>query len=195
MWIEAEGKPDLRARVGETKALGHYADDLVRRPSHLQHVADDGAVAAETGSPHTFADDHDGWAIGLILGLGEGPPELWRDLEQRNQIRRYQGGSKSLRLGAAGRIGDVFGAILVRRDAVDGVGKALVGEVRGAHLVGARDSNRRKSMPGADQPIRVPVRQGPKEYAVHDREDGGAGADTDGERGNRRDGEDGRAAQ
>src|SRR5262249_11200641 len=133
--IQREWKPELRLRIGKTEAPRHHADDLTRDAVDQDRATEDVRIGAEAGAPERFADDRDAGSGGRVLGVGEGAAEPWRDLEQGDEIRGDIRALQALRLAPSVWIGDVYGAVLIKRDTLDGPGESLVREVGARSLL------------------------------------------------------------
>lgn len=181
-----EGHPGLHARVGEGEALGHDADHRVGFGVQPDGPADQAGVRAEAVPPQGMAEHDDVVGARLGVGVGEHAAAGGAGLEGGEERGRHALAGDALGfagvgevvapVGEHGRIGEAADAGLAVekiRDGDAGVGQAQqrVGVVNIDEALGAG--------PGV----------GLEEDGVDDGEDGGVGADAQGQRGHGHGGE------
>ena len=125
-------------------------------PEHQHLSAEDRSVGGVSGSPHALADDDDVRTLWRVLGLVERATDEGRHAEQRNEIRRRPSCRHALGLATSVRVGHARRAVVIERDAVDGLRVPLVREMHAGRRLRVVQRDRRHVMPDADQV--VPVR-------------------------------------
>ncbi len=188
-----QGQPEFGAIFHAAEPGRHDADDGVRLAVELKGAADDRGIAAESPLPQRIAQDDDGIALRHFVLFGpEGAAEGGMDAEQRKI-----------------RLGDVFG-----RDALPLVhaGEGRAGVREEGHVLeraalrapvavvrhgGAPAFHLRPLdiAPQFDQAGRRGIRERAEDDGIDDAENGGVGANAEGQGENRHEGECGAVTQ
>ena len=175
--VHGERGPHLRAE-GELEGGGHDAHDFVLTGVEFDGLPDGIGVAGVAGGPQAVTEDDDVVFTGLVFAGGPGAPDLGRDAEEVEEIGGGGEGERMLGAAFGGEV-DVVGPIEE--------GHVLEGGVLGLPIeeVGAGEgvfAGRGFGFVEADELLRMAVGEGPEEDCVDDAEDGGIGADSDGQR-------------
>ncbi len=182
--VDPERHDEVGLDVDDAEPFGHDADDLARARLNRDASSDDGAIAAEAAPPITVAEHHDARRTRDLIGGRQRASEHRLDAERRERAVGRPQAAHLLRLGDAG----------------DGrrPGKPDADVLEGAIVLGVREVHRwreaevagqvrhpgcaRGGVPDRDQAVWLRVGQRPEKHAVDDAEDGGVGADADGQR-------------
>ncbi len=171
---------------------GQDADDLVRPAIEGERLADRVALAAEVRLPEAVGEDDDGRSAGLVFVGHERPPHGRLDAEHREEVPRHH---ERLDLLGVAQAGDRVGVADRHREVAEhllALAQDLVARPGEAGLVDALLGGRGVDL---DEPLGLLVRQRLQEDRLDEAEDGGVGADAEGERGDRDGGEPGRLLQ
>ena len=148
-------------------------------------------IGREMAVPESVAEHGDLVFAGLVLPRREGPAEERRDTEQGEEVRLDGQGGDVVRPALDAEVHVLRPA--KQRHVLEGaVLRFPVDEIRSGEGIRA---GRRFRLVEAQQLFRVAVRQGPQQDGFDDAENGGVGADSDGQRDGGDDGESRRLPQ
>ena len=163
----------------EGKPLGHDADDGVAVMVERDVAADDVAIGAEDRLPGFMAQHHD-VSSGLLLVAKKAPPHHGVDPQHAEEI-----GADGLRLQLPGSAfaGQGVVVVVIRGERLEGmIARAPVKEIRIAEAVSDVGLARRSVQhQRRHQAVRLGKRQRAQQYGVDQAEDGGGGADAQGQ--------------
>ena len=155
--------------------------------------SNDRRVAGKRAVPELIAEYGDVIPSRRVLAGDEASAKCRTHAEDAHEVRGDAGSVETYRVAGTGK-GELRGT--ERRDVLEGASLAMKCEIRclietGRHLEGSR----RRSVRDEKESLRVGEGKGPQQDAVDDGEDGGVGADTEGQREQGDGGEAGCAAQ
>jgi hypothetical protein len=183
------------AELQTLKLRRRDADDRERVIVHGQRAADDARIAAEAALPIAMTDDHDRMsARHAVVVWRQHAAEFRREAEHFEVVARYQFAADTLR-DTAGRLRgfhirceatrghDTVDRLEVAQLAIERIGEARTEPPR---IIGAAEEHQR---------CRIVHRHHLHHHGVHEAENGGVGANADGDREDGGEGEGGGAAQ
>ena len=172
--VESRARLKIGGFADEGEVAGEDADHGVLRIVQADVGADDCGARAEVPLPGGIAEHHD-----VIFGGLKAAAERHTDAEEREEIGGDGGAVQSARLACAGE--DEVGVGIERGHLVEGGAlRAPVVEVRGGD--GEELAKGGMSFPEGEEAAGMGVGKRLEEDAVDDSEDGGIGADAEGER-------------
>jgi len=181
--IQRNWREVIAILVGEAKVRRHHADNGGRNSIHQDPSIEDVLVAAKSSHPEPVADqDHRGRVIHLVFSLRDQSPH-----QRLNAQSLQESGGDIFALNSLG--GDaiffdpeIYRVVHNRAQSFKGIRLLLpieqVGNGNTVELVKMGRSDRKDG----DQTVCIAIRQRPKEDTVHQRENCGVQANSDGDR-------------
>jgi hypothetical protein len=190
--VEAEGQVEVRVVVEEAQAPRQDADHGARLAVDGQGSADGRRIAAEVALPVAVGEDHGLGRSGGVVLAGEEAPEIRLDAQERQGAVGHLDDRHLLGLGLAGHGGP---AVVPQAGVDEGLVLLPVREVEGGALVHPVPAQPGRGVPDTDQTVGVLEGEGLEQHAVDHAEDGDGGAQPQGQRENRGEGEGGRSPE
>ena len=174
---ESDGHPEIPGLRHEIEPRRHDAEDPVRQPVHADVAPHDCRIAAEAPPPQVVAEDDDLLAPRLVLLGAEGAAEGRRDAED---VEKRPGDADAGHPRRCLPRREVEARELHRRDARKDVRALGEGDVISGREVGL--DRARRGCRDVHQSLRPRHRQRAQHDRIDDAEDGGRGADSQGQR-------------
>ena len=195
--IEGQRHEKIEIAINDAEATRHYADNLARLCVDLDAAADHARISAEAPLPVAIAQ-HDGLrAVGVLVDCGEPAPDSRRDGERLQDAVADQQCLRLLGLCDARDVRRVWHPHSERLERVVVLGEGDVhgwGKVKALFEIREPRSSGR-THPQRDELVRLWVGKRLEKYRIDHAEDGGVGADADGEGEQDGDGESGGFAE